>query len=200
MPLLSVPHEEEGYLVGQAFAEQGHRRVALMLGYRADELQGKWLRGIRKALHTVGGEVPEEFVCIPETTTLDYKKQEADMSKALEEMFDSENPPTAIFVVPDDAALSLYFVLERMGLRVPEDVSLIGLGDIARKGALVSRLTSVVIDGAAMGRRAVELLAQMQDDQRTINSSENILSSVSLSDGQTLGPAPKSTARRIQKR
>ncbi|NOY30338.1 MAG: GntR family transcriptional regulator [Planctomycetes bacterium] len=194
-PLLSVAHEEEGRLVGQAFAGQGHRRVALVIGYQVDELRNKWVRGIRKSLQAVDGELPEEFVYAPETTTLDCKKHEVELSKALEKMFASENPPTAIFAITDDFAQSVYFLLQRMGLRVPEDVSLVGLGDIDRKGAFVSRLTSVVIDGAEMGRQAVELLGQMQNGQREINNSENIPIPVSLSDGQTLGPAPKSAAR-----
>jgi len=180
-PLLSVPHEEEGRLVGQAFAEQGHRRVALMIGYQAEELRDKWVRGIRKSLQAVEGELPEEFVYTPESTTLDYKKQEIELSKALEEMFNSENPPTAIFAVTDDFAHSVHFLLEQMGLRVPEDISLVGLGDVDRKGPFISRLT-------------FQLLGEMQEGKRNINDHENTPVSIALTDGQTLGPAPKSEA------
>ena len=97
--------------------------------------------------------------------------------------------PTAIFAVTDDFAHSIHFLLEQRGLRVPEDISLVGLGDIDRKGPFISRLTSVVIDGAEMGRRAVKMLGEMQSGNRGLHDTENIAVSITLSAGQTLGPA-----------
>jgi len=189
-PLLSVSHEEEGRQVGRAFAEQGHRRVALLIAYQTGGIAQKWVRGMRESLRAVDGELPDEFIYSAETTSLDAAGLESNMSEALERMFRSENPPTALFVVPDDFAQER--VLQQMGLRVPEDVSLIGLGDINRDSSFTRRLTSVGIDGAKLSRRAVELLAEMQSGERSIHDTEEFPMAISISDGQTLGPAPKS--------
>lgn len=191
-PLLSVSHEEEGRQVGQAFVERGHRRVALLVAYQTGKIAEKWVCGMRESLRAVDGELPDEFIFSGETTSLDAAGLESNMSEALEGMFCSENPPTALFVVPDDFAQGAERVIQQMGLRVPEDVSLIGLGDVNRDSSFTRRLTSVGIDGAELSRRAVELLAEMQSGKRSIHDTEEFPLKVSMSEGQTLGPAPKS--------
>jgi len=190
-PVLSVSHVEEGRLVGQAFAEKGHRRVAIVVAYQAGRLREKWVKGVREGLRESGGELPDEFVSMSPTTSFDYAKQESHLSKTLDEMLGSNDPPTAIFVVPDDFAYSANCLLQEVGLRVPEDISLIGLGDVNRSGAFTRRLTSVGIDGAKMGKEAVRLLDEIVSGQRNIHDVEQCEMTISLSDGQTLGPAPR---------
>jgi len=200
-PLLSIDHMAEGVLVGQAFAGQGHRRVALLFheppGPSGESMVAAWTRGIRKSLQAVGGELPEEFVYFPDEVVVDHAKREVELLASLEKMFRSENPPTAIFAITDEFAQAVYCGLEQLGLKVPEDVSLVGLGDAHRKGAFLRRLTSVVFDGADMGRQAVELLHQMGAGTRDLLDAESIAIPISLSKGQTLGPAPKQRIKSV---
>ncbi len=187
-PLISVPHEEQGRLVGKAFAENGHRRVAMMIGYKADGLKAAWAKGIRHSLKSVDGQLPDEFIYCNQSTSLDYKKQEKELVETLKKMLESENPPTAIFAVIDDFAQAVYFALESLGKRVPEDISLVGLGDINRGGPFTHRLTSVVIDNEDMGCQAVNLLHEIEDGNRDLNDPATFAVEISISDGQTLGP------------
>ena len=193
-PLLAVPHEEQGRLVGRAFGEHGHRRVAMLIGYRADKIKQAWTRGIRESLSEFKGELPDEFIYSCNTTELGPQKHEAELVDALKRMLNAENPPTAIFTVIDDYAQAIYFALEGFGLRVPEDISLVGLGSANRSNPFTRRLTSVVIDDADLSRRAVELLCEMQSGKRNLHDTETVTIPVSIYEGSTLGPAPKSSA------
>ncbi|GEM_PF-1300724 len=69
--------------------------------------------------------------------------------------------PTAVFCANDTLAVRLREAAEKMGLSVPGDLSLVGVGDSNR--AAESGLTSVVIPGEQIGREAVRLLLRMID-------------------------------------
>jgi GntR family transcriptional regulator, arabinose operon transcriptional repressor len=77
--------------------------------------------------------------------------------------------------------------LPRLGLRVPEDVSLLGFGGAWREGALMQKLASVVVDEIALGQQAASLLHEMRRGDRPIDDSTEIIMDVILSEGETLG-------------
>ena len=54
-----------------------------------------------------------------------YEKEDQ-IEEALKRMLDCSEPPTAILTTYDTAAEVIYLVLQRMGLRVPKDISLMG--------------------------------------------------------------------------
>ena len=68
------------------------------------------------------------------------------------------NRPTAMLVASDDHALYLMRTLRRLGLRAPEDVSLVGFNDSAFSQHSDPPLTTVKIDMESMGRLAVQRL------------------------------------------
>jgi GntR family transcriptional regulator, arabinose operon transcriptional repressor len=112
--------------------------------------------------------------------------QEESLFAALQRTFARPDPPTAIFTSFDSVSEMIYLLLPRLGLRVPEDVSLVGEGGAYRQGAIIRRLTSVVIDEVATGRKAVDLLHEMRCGERAIDDNEEFVLDVSLSEGETL--------------
>lgn len=71
------------------------------------------------------------------------------------------DPPTAIFALNDLIAMQAVRAAKIAGLRVPEDVSLVGFDDENLVNNLLDvQLTTVAQDGLAMGRRAAELLIE----------------------------------------
>lgn len=132
-----------------------------------------------------GGTVPAEFVF--RSGALD---REDDVYAALRRIFSCPNPPTAIFATFDSQAEMIYLLMPRLGLRVPEDVSLIGFGGALRDSPVTRRLTSVVVDEVATGRQAVSLLNEMRRGDRPIDSDEEFVMPLALSEGQTLAAPP----------
>ena len=67
-------------------------------------------------------------------------------------------PPTAIFCQNDRTAIGCYEALKEAGLRIPEDVSVVGYDDEEIARHLHPRLTSSILPHRAMGQWAVERL------------------------------------------
>ncbi|MCC7368443.1 MAG: LacI family DNA-binding transcriptional regulator [Chloroflexi bacterium] len=70
---------------------------------------------------------------------------------------------TAVVAIGDVLAIGLWLGLERLGVRVPEEISLVGMDDIELSGAVRSGLTTVGFDRHEQARQVVDLLmARMQ--------------------------------------
>ena len=81
---------------------------------------------------------------------------------AMEAVLAAGTPVDGVFTYNDAMAIGALQALAGAGLRVPQDVALVGFNDIAMCSALVPALTSVRLDRAAIGREALALLDRMR--------------------------------------
>lgn len=187
-PLLAIPFEEVGSEAGKLIREAGHQSVAFLTG--SESLAGNAYEiGFRQAL---GPRVHVESY-FGSTHNPDVTIQEAELSAELERLFALDNPPTAIFATFDSLAELAFVLLSRLGLRVPEDVSLVGFGGSRRQGALISRLTSITVDEMQMGRDAIGLLEQMRTGVLPLACHEVRKMPLGVSAGRTLAPPKPKT-------
>ena len=105
--LLGLGHKRIGYISGRAELESSNRRL---LGYRA-------------ALEKAGIPIDEKLIASGDYTT------ETGIS-GTRELLALENPPTAIFASNDQMAMGVFQVAEELGIRIPEDLSVIGFDNI----------------------------------------------------------------------
>lgn len=144
-----------GYLAAKHLAAQGHRKILYI------SLQGEYttvrLReaGFRRALE-------EEGITLAERDILRIGKDE-DVVPLVE-----TRPAdyTAIGSYSDIPALLALHTLERMGLRVPDNISLIGYGNFAASTLVSVPLTTIAMPTYDMGRRAGETLAEIIKGQK----------------------------------
>jgi GntR family transcriptional regulator, arabinose operon transcriptional repressor len=188
-PLLAIPFRDVGRLAGRALVERGHRRVAFFAPHRSEPSMG-YLTGLRDVLPS-GSLADEHAVFFGPEAVPDPEVHEPELLAALTAVLDHRERPTAIFASFDSTAEMIYLLLMRLGLRVPEDISLIGFGGTMRGGATLRCITSVTVDEVQIGHRAVELLDRMRRHELPLDSNETFTMSIGLSDGQTLGPAPR---------
>jgi len=188
-PLLAIPYREVGRLAGRTLAQHGHRRAAAFVSSRYSGTE-EWVAGIGEAMQAAAGGASLESVYL----TGSGHVQEEDVWAALQGVFRGPDRPTALLASFDSIGEVLFLLMPRLGLRVPEDVSLVGFGGAWRDSALARRLTSVVIDEIATGRQAVALLDEMRRGNRPLNDTTEITLELSLSDGQTLARANPSRA------
>ncbi|NLX25368.1 MAG: substrate-binding domain-containing protein, partial [Lentisphaerae bacterium] len=73
-----------------------------------------------------------------------------------------------------------------MGLRIPQDVSLISFGDKQRRSAIANQITSVVVDYSDVGCRAFQLINEINNRQRSIYDQQKIHIPLHFNDGNTL--------------
>jgi DNA-binding LacI/PurR family transcriptional regulator len=78
-------------------------------------------------------------------------------------MLDLPDPPTAIFAGSDMQAFGVYQEAGARGLRIPEDLSVVGFDDIALSGLMTPQLTTVRQPLARMAAEAVRLLLAAGD-------------------------------------
>lgn len=187
-PLLAIPFREVGRMAGRAFLEYGHRRLAFFGTHMVESGLG-YLAGLRETIRAGGGDVPEQMVYFGSSPVPDVARQEAAVLESLERILGAPEPPTGIMTSFDSMAEMIYLLLGSLGRRVPQEISLVGVGGTWRQGAVLHRLVSITLDEVAVGRRAVELLHQMRDGQRDIENNEEVLIPLARSGGCTLGPA-----------
>src|SRR5439155_8996221 len=114
----------------------GHRRIAIITGRRGRVCVGERLAGYREAMAGAGLDVAPQYVRGGEFT-------EAGAQRAMRELLDLERPPSAVFACSDQMALGAYRALAERGLRVPEDVSVVGFDDLPDARWVSPALTTV---------------------------------------------------------
>ncbi|MBX6354258.1 MAG: LacI family DNA-binding transcriptional regulator [Micromonosporaceae bacterium] len=133
----------------------GHRRIAHIGGEGADQLAGNVhlnrRRGYLEALRAAGIE-PDPALDIKAEFSL------GGAIRATTELLRRGEPPTAIFAACDEMAMGAMAVLREAGLRVPEDVSVIGIDDHDMAAAV--GLSTVAQPAAEQGQLAATMLLE----------------------------------------
>ncbi|MDB5386357.1 MAG: araR [Planctomycetaceae bacterium] len=189
-PLLAIPFLEIGRFVARALVERGHQRVAFFAPHRTAASQA-YESGLRAGLAEGRGQVLEDCVFYGADALVDPAEHEFEIAAALEKMLHREDRPTAIFASFDSLAELIYLLLERFGLRVPDDISIVGLGGRSRSTPMMRRMSSATVDEVQIGRQAAELLERMRRGELPIDSTETHVAAIGLSEGQTLGNVPE---------
>ena len=142
--------------------ERGFRRIAFIGGSPAHYGVSQRALGFRRAYFEAGFPLdPALEVTIP--AGVDAHEGAA---SAMEELLALASPPDAVFGFNDVAALSALDVCIQHGLRVPEDIAVVGFDDSeAARGA---SLSSVAIDVARLAETAVEILLSHDTEPRSV--------------------------------
>jgi LacI family transcriptional regulator len=135
------------YLIGL-----GHQRIGFISGRTELESATRRLNGYREALQRAGLPVDQALILAGDYTT------ETAM-RCTRELLALENPPTAIFASNDQSALGVFQVTRELGLRIPEDLSLVGFDNIPDAAYL--NLTTVDQFIGEMGYIATKMLIDL---------------------------------------
>jgi LacI family transcriptional regulator len=138
---------------GHLFAA-GHRRVTFVSGPLETSQCRDRLAGARKAAAEAG--LPPESVGVLECPRLDI----ASGRDAAARLMGLPERPTAVFCANDLLALGVLQVLFAAGVRVPEDIAIVGYDDIEFAGAAAIPLSSIRQPAARIGQTAAELLIE----------------------------------------
>ncbi len=140
----------------------GHRRIALLTGLTTDLVGLERLLGYQQAL-AQAGITPDSGLVRQSGWNVDEAYEAARTLLAERHDF------TAIVAGSDFMAIGILRALTEQGLRVPEDVSLIGFDDIDFCQYTVPPLTTVRQDRVAMGRGAVERLVALIEEAEEVS-------------------------------
>ncbi|MEK5479343.1 LacI family DNA-binding transcriptional regulator [Paenibacillus sp. FSL R5-0407] len=141
-----------GILAVNYLHELGHRLIAHIGG--GNTFAGeKRLQGYLQAMEGLGLSVEPEHVI---QGSYDYTVESGRI--AMEELLKASVLPSAVFAAGDNLAVGAMMAVKNQGLRVPEDISIIGFDDIEMVKFLTPALTTIRQDTYALGNKAADML------------------------------------------
>jgi DNA-binding LacI/PurR family transcriptional regulator len=145
-----------GYMAARHVLTLGHRRLSFFLAEAETETFRDRMHGWTCAQFDAG--------VVPDPSLVVSGQNDDDRFEALSVLLRRPNRPTALMAANDHYALDALRVCRSVGLRVPEDISLIGFDDVRYSTASDPPLTTLHVDTVLLGRLAVRrLVARMQE-------------------------------------
>ncbi len=138
--LFSLGHEKIGFLGGEVSSPTGARRFA------------GFVSGMKRKKLAVNLEW---------VTRIGYTG--VDGRKAVSQIFNKSNHPTALIVANANAALGALAQIHTLGLRVPEDISLVSIHDIWFADATWPPITAVKMPNYELGKLAIDMLLKQME-------------------------------------
>jgi LacI family transcriptional regulator len=160
----------------------GHRRIGVITGPRTWNSSEERLIGYHATVANAGVNTDPDLV-----TEGDFEHTTGFACAA--ELLSLPTPPTAIFAFNDDMAVGALHAAIEHGLRVPEDISIVGFDDSDRSKVIKPSLTTVYQPLAEMGRVAVSLLTRALEGQRL--EALRVELATRLVVRESTGPAPR---------
>jgi LacI family transcriptional regulator len=159
---VAVDDKLGGRLAAGHLLEQGHRRLAFVGGPMTIRQVSDRHEGMTMAMEAVNGS-PRLRVLEQSSLSIPCGRK---AGEEIAEMSERQRP-TAVFCANDLLAIGLLQEMIRRGLRVPEDVAIVGYDDIEYAGAAAIPLSSVRQPREQLGRAAAELLIEEINDDGT---------------------------------
>jgi LacI family gluconate utilization system Gnt-I transcriptional repressor len=149
--LVGFSHADVGHAVADFLVAKGRRRLAVVSA--DDERAIRRVEAFEKRAGTLGVTKIRRAI-VPALTTLKLGRS------AMAELLDKGRRPNAIFCSSDLLALGVMIEAQSRGLSIPDDVALVGFGDLDFAADLNPALTTVRIDGRMIGREAARFVTE----------------------------------------
>jgi LacI family transcriptional regulator len=158
-------NEEGARLAVRHLHELGHERIATITGMLGTRPGADRLDGYRSEIAALGIEPRDEYV-----VEGDFYDESG--YRGTRQLLELDEPPTAIFAASDLMAAGALRAANELGIRVPQDVAVVGFDDIGLASLIQPQLTTVRQDMHALGAAAAAGLARMIDDPETAPARE----------------------------
>ena len=158
VPSVGSANWSGGLMATRHLIELGHSRIAAITGPDDMMCSHARLDGFRSAMNTAGLTVDESLVAFG-NFHVDGGRENA------RRMLAGDNRPTAIFAGSDLQALGVFDAARSLGIRVPEDLSVVGYDDLQLAQWSSPALTTVHQPLTRMAEEAARLVVRMSEEQ-----------------------------------
>lgn len=158
---IAINNLKGGRLAAEYLVNIGHRKIATITGNLRTQAGFDRFDGFMKGMDELKIELPKEFVFRG-----DYSRRSARQAAEFFFSMDPQNRPTAIFAQSDDMALEVIAVAYEMGIRIPEDVSVMGFDDNPQAIYGPVALTTVRQPVFEMAEKSVHVLHELISGKR----------------------------------
>ena len=144
-----------GRLAAQHLIDLGHRQIGIVFPRAAgnDRARDRW-SGALAALKEAGVQVPDDWQRV-----VPYSIAKA--KEACASLLQQATPPKALLCGNDVIAQGAVFAAHKLGLRLPRDLSVIGIGDFKGSEDMEPPLTTIRIPAQSIGQIAADQIVQM---------------------------------------
>jgi len=171
-------------------AELGHQRIAFITGDPVHEAVGNRFLGYKDGLSQSNLKFSEALVVAGDNS---FGSGETCGAQLLE----MESRPTAIFAANDDMAAGVLRVAKRLGIVVPDELSIAGFDDIPLARQVEPALTTIRQPLVRMAERAARMLAASNGDATTDLVSDCVPATIKIR--ESTGPAPDQVTQRTKR-
>lgn len=153
-----VDREEDGLLATKHLIDHDRRRIGYLAPPESWSSTVRLGKGYQRALEAAGMIYDERLVAHATDFSL------AAGAKAAGQLLQQDDPPTAIFCAGDILALGAMSAIQALGMNVPEDVAVMGYGEISFAALAAPSLSTVRLPATELGYEAIRTLRRAIDD------------------------------------
>lgn len=164
-PKVVVNDFEAAFMAVEHLIKNGYERIAHLGGPLNLLVSRERMKGYRAAMEKYGKPVEEELVIqgmLSQQKARIYGKY----------LLDLENRPDAIFAVNDSAAIEIMLMAKEKGIRVPDELGVVGFSDNPESAYIGPGLTTVRQPTIEIGKTTARWILQMIDDEEEFSDSE----------------------------
>lgn len=160
-PCLSVQvdYEHAAYIATKHLIDLGHRDIAFIGNNKQHDFNLLVFEGFQRA-------TMEASIALSTNRIQLNVYDEESLGLCIDEALSGAHLPTAIFCATDFYAMRALRRLYHKGIRVPDDISVIGIDDVISSKYLIPALTTMAVDRQEMGRLGIELLQKAINGER----------------------------------
>lgn len=151
LPTVYVDYAEAAYIATRHLIGQGHRDIAYLSNGTLHDFNTLTLSGFQRAMTEAG------LALYPNRFQIDVENDDS-LRRCVDQALAGPTRPTAIFCTVDVYAINAIRYLQQLGLRVPEDISVIGIDDVAVSRLVTPGLTTMRVDRRQMIEHGLQML------------------------------------------
>ncbi|MDQ0202061.1 LacI family DNA-binding transcriptional regulator [Neobacillus ginsengisoli] len=165
IPYVKVDDRHAAFTATNYLIKKGHTKIAMIAGDAKDPLAGKpRIEGFKSALLSSGLQINEDYIIDCQTFSHE------DGIKAMEEILQKQLDITAIFASSDELAVGAMSVAYRNGIKIPDQLSIIGYDNTKLAEMIIPSLTTVAQPLFDMGVVAATMLFEIKETGEVIQS------------------------------
>ena len=171
---------EGGYMAGRYLIERGHREIGVIPGPLERNTGAGRLAGFMKAME-------EALITVPENWIVQGDFEPESGYRAMQQIVSQQHRPTAVFCGGDIMAMGALCAADELGLRVPQDISVIGYDNVRNARFFTPALTTIHQPKDSLGETAFNMLldriVNKREESQSIEVHPRLIERRSVADG-----------------
>jgi len=167
-PRVRIDNEEGGFVATEHLIEQGYKRIAILAGPRNLGISNQRLEGYLRALKKYKMKADEDLIIY-----CDFNQDYAYVATA--ELLSMKKRPDAIFTISDRMAIGAMLAIKDRGLKMPQDIGLVGFNNEPITRLLTPAISSVDQPAFELGKIAAKLFIELVHNNDDMSEVEEVL-------------------------